>query len=90
MVGENMSDSEYVLARFHRQIEADLTNGREEILELTPYTPYQIKSYIEKNKDVLSKAVEEFLADIDGSVYGEEADSFRATLYEHVDPYTLP
>jgi hypothetical protein len=79
-----LTDEEYVLARFHKEIKAELTTGRED-QDLVAWSDSEIASFIEWHQIELDQAVKAYIKDMDGPIDGQEADWFREVLYEYIE-----
>lgn len=79
-----MTDEEYVLARFHKEIKAELTIGRED-QDLVAWSDLEISEFIELRQIELDQAVKAYIEDMDGPIDGQENDWFREVLYEYIE-----
>ena len=79
-----MTDEEYVLARFHKEIKAELTIGRED-QDLVAWSDSEISEFIELRQIELDQAVIHYIKDMDGPIDGQENDWFREVLYEYIE-----
>ena len=79
-----MTDEEYVLSRFHKEIRAELTIGRED-QDLVAWSDSEISEFIELRQIELDQAVKAYIKNMDGPIDGQENDWFREVLYEYIE-----